>query len=158
MSTPQEPFATPLTWAATQPLAKTLAAALTNHGYVVVESASVHPRGLVAVGAIRQPVAAPVADAVTTMQLLNNALGRLDHPASETSGDPTWARVIDLRTLAPTGVELWVSSDDDASRQLDLLAKVAFPEIGPRELITIHPPPGWNGYGDPRLVARYRQR
>jgi hypothetical protein len=145
-----------LTCAAEREPASALARELTREGFLVVESSDIHPRGLIAIGAIYQSVAVGVAEAekVEAMQRLSAAFGQASTQPTPATG--TWARVVDVQTLAPIGVELWVQDDDDAFEQLDLLAN-ALPPDTPREHITIHPPPGWNNYGDPRLVERYRR-
>jgi hypothetical protein len=61
---------------------------------------------------------------------------------------PTWLPVFDVRTLTRTGAELLVIDDDDATRQLDVIAAAL--EL-PRDAITIKPRPGWRGYGHPTL-------
>ena len=141
--------------AADRGLASTLGRGLERYGLLVIEAASVHPRGLVAVCGLAQSIAASVADKVAAMQQLSSAFIR-DVQAAP-AGNPTWARVIDSRTLASIGVELWVTNDDDASVQLDLLAR-AVPDTVHRDMVTIHPPPCWQAYGDPLLIDRYRRR
>ena len=63
----------------------------------------------------------------------------------------TWIPVFDVRTFVRTGVELYVSSEADADRQLDPIARAL--QL-PRDDITIKPPPGWCGYGHPDLFPR----
>lgn len=69
------------------------------------------------------------------------------HPAISS----TWIPVFNVDTFVRTGVELYVSSEADADRQLEPIAHAL--QL-PRDDITIKPPPGWAGYGHPDLFPR----
>ena len=69
------------------------------------------------------------------------------HPAISS----TWIPVFNVDTFVRTGVELYVSSEADADRQLEPIAHALHL---PRDDITIKPPPGWAGYGHPDLFPR----
>lgn len=155
---PNEPSVR-ITCAATEETAAALAKALAAERFFVVQSPTVHPRGLIAVGGILQPAGIPIPEPAA-VALFDQAARSWDEGKAQSQAPAlTWARVVDVRSMLTTGIELWVRDDNDASAQLDLLAPVMPKSMNlNRDAITIQPPPGWQNYGDHRLVNRYRGR
>jgi hypothetical protein len=67
-------------------------------------------------------------------------------PSPYSQFQPVW----DVSRWSSTGLELLVIDDNDACTQLDALSEGLCIE---RELITISPRVGWQGYGHPDVMA-----